>query len=80
MAGVALIALGIACLPPKGKGPRRNAVLGLLIFNVGAMFFFVWVPFASTFHGIMLWPGVILHAVIATAMLSLFLTTREPSL
>jgi hypothetical protein len=79
-AGVALVALGIACLLPKATGLGRSAVLALLVFNVGATIFFVWVAFASTFRGIMLWPGIILHAVIATALLSLFLTTSEVSL
>jgi len=79
-AGVALIALGIACLPSMATGLRRSAVLGLLVFNVGATIFFVGVAFASTFHGIMLWPGIILHAVIAAVILFLFLMTSELAL
>src|SRR5229473_7346974 len=73
-AGVALVALGIACLPSKAAGPGRSAMLGLLVFNVGATIFFAWVAVATTFRGLLLWPVVILHAVIAAALLLQFLT------
>jgi hypothetical protein len=67
-AGVALIGLGIACLPSKFEGTRQGAVRGLLVFNIGATIFFAWVAVATTFRGVMLWPVVILHAVISIAL------------
>jgi hypothetical protein len=66
--GVALIALGIACLPSKAAESQRSAVLGLLVFNIGATILFLWVG-VTTVHGFALWPVVILHAVIAVALL-----------
>jgi hypothetical protein len=78
-AGVALVALGVACLPVKAAGPRRSAALGLLVFNIGATIFFAWVAVATTFRGSLIWLAVMLHAVIAAALLPQFLTKGSPS-
>jgi len=66
--GVALVALGIACLPSKAGESQRSAVLGLFVFNTGTTILFAWVG-VVTIHGFALWPVVILHAVIAVALL-----------
>jgi hypothetical protein len=67
-AGIALIGLGIACLPSNSAGTQRGAVRGLLVFNLGATIFFAWVAVAATFRGVLLWPVVLLHAVITLAL------------
>ena len=67
-AGIALIGLGIACMPSNLAGTKQSAVRALLIFNIGATIFFAWVGVATTFRGVMLWPVVILHAVITIAL------------
>jgi hypothetical protein len=67
-AGVALIALGIACLPSRGAMPRRRTVQALLVYNIGAATLFAWVGVATTLRGMLLWPAVILHAVITAAL------------
>ena len=67
--GVSLFALGIACLPSKAGESHRSAVLGLFVFNAGVTILFAWVGAVSTVHGFLLWPAVILHAVIAAALL-----------
>ena len=67
-AGIALVALGISCLPSRDVGSRRGIVLGLFVFNVGVVLF-ACVGVASTLHGFLLWPAVILHAIIAGALL-----------
>src|SRR5262247_302752 len=70
-AGIALIALGLACRPSSGDTePRRQVVLSLLAFNAGVSILLAWVGVASVLHGVLLWPGVILHAVIAGALLT----------
>lgn len=68
LAGIGLICLGIACLPPNLAGTSRLAVRALLIFNIGATILFAWIGVATTFRGVVLWPVVILHAVIAIAL------------
>ncbi len=49
-------------------GPQRGAVRGLFVFNLGATIFFAWVATATAFRGFVLWPVVILHAVITIAL------------
>lgn len=66
-AGAALIALGIACLPSNDSAIRQ-AARTLLIFNIAATIFFASVGVASTLRGVMLWPVVILHAVLAIVL------------
>jgi len=67
-AGIALIGLGIACLPSNLAGTRQGAVRGLFVFNLAVTIFFAWVAVATTFRGVVLWPVVILHAVITIAL------------
>ena len=74
--GVSLFALGIACLPSKAGESHRRAVLALFVFNAGVTILFAWVGAVVTVHGFLLWPAVILHAVIAAALLPQLLTTR----
>ena len=69
-AGVGLLALGIACLPWTATGSHHGAVIGLLTFNFGVAILFAWVGLATMLHGVLLWPAVVLHAIIATALLA----------
>ena len=68
IAGIGLMALGIACLPSKHAEANRGPVRALLAYNIGATIFFAWVGLATTFQGVLLWPVVILHAVISIAL------------
>ena len=62
IAGIALIALGVACWP----GPPQ---VGMLIYSVAVTLYLVYVGFAGGLSGILLWPAVVLH-VILTALLT----------
>jgi hypothetical protein len=75
-AGVGLFALGIACLPSTATASHRSAVVGLFVFNFVAAILFAWVGVATTLHGVLLWPVVVLHAVIAAALLPQLLTFK----
>jgi len=61
VAGIALIALAIACWP----GPPR---VGMLTYSAAVTLYLAYVGFAGGLTGILLWPAVILH-VILTALL-----------
>jgi hypothetical protein len=61
VAGIALIALGVACWP----GPPRA---GMLIYSAAVALYLAYVGLAGGLTGILLWPAVILH-VILTALL-----------
>ena len=62
VAGIALIALGIACWP----GPP---VLGMLAYSVLVTMYLAYLGLASGFVGVLLWPAVILHLAL-TALLA----------
>jgi len=68
-AGVALAALGFACVPAVVTGSRRGAVLALFSFNVGVAILFALAGVNKTLRGFLLWPVVALHAAIAAALL-----------
>ena len=61
VAGIALIALGVACWP----GPPR---VGMLIYGAAVALYLAYLGFAGGLTGILLWPAVVLH-VIMTALL-----------
>ena len=62
VAGIALIALGVACWP----GPPR---VGMLIYSAAVTLYLAYVGLAGGLTGILLWPAVVLH-VILTALLT----------
>ena len=62
VAGIALVALGIACWP----GPP---VAGMLTYSAVVTLYLVYLGFAGGFAGILLWPAVAVHAIL-TALLS----------
>ena len=61
VAGIALIALGVACWP----GPPRA---GMLTYSAAVTLYLAYVGFTGVFTGKLLWPAVVLH-VILTALL-----------
>jgi len=62
MAGIALIGLSVACLPGR-------ALLGMLIYGALVMLYLGYLGFVGGFIGILLWPAVVVHAVL-TALLA----------
>jgi hypothetical protein len=78
-AGIALVALGIVCLPSTAGASRCSVVLGLLTFNFGVALLFAWLGVASMFRGLLLWPAFILHAVLAAALLPVLLSPEGQS-
>lgn len=66
--GIALIALGCACLPSKHSETQHLAVRVLLVFNLAVAIYFAWIALATTFRGVMLWPVVTMHAVLAISL------------
>ena len=69
VAGIALVALGVACWP----GPPR---VGMLTYSVGVTLYLAYVGFAGGLAGILLWPAVVLHAIM-TALLTRASTTGK---
>jgi hypothetical protein len=69
VAGIALIALGVACWP-------GTPLVGMLTYSAGVTLYLAYVGFAGGLSGILLWPAVVLH-VILTALLTRASTRDE---
>ena len=61
VAGIALIALGIACWP----GPP---IFGMLTYGLLVTLYLAYLGFAGGFAGVLLWPAVALHVVLAALL------------
>jgi len=59
--GIALIGLGIACWP----GPP---IAGMLAYSVVVTLFLAFVGLAGGMSGVLLWPAVVLHAVLTVLL------------
>jgi hypothetical protein len=62
VAGIALIALGIACWPGK-------ALIGMLVYSAAGALYLAYLGLAGSGTGPLLWPAVALHAGL-TALLA----------
>ena len=62
VAGIALIALGIACWP-------GTPLIGMLTYSAAVTLYLAYVGLTGGLTGILLWPAVVLH-VILTALLT----------
>ena len=63
VAGIALIALGVACWP----GPPRA---GMLAYSAAVTLYLGYLGFVGGLAGVLLWPAVVLHLIL-TALLAL---------
>jgi len=57
VAGIALIALGVACWP-------GTPLAGMLTYSAAVTLYLAWVGFAGGFAGILLWPAIALHCIL----------------
>jgi hypothetical protein len=56
--GIALIALGIACWP-------ATPFAGMLVYSSMVTLYLGYVALAGEFAGVLLWPSVVLHAILS---------------
>jgi hypothetical protein len=61
VAGIALIALSVACWP----GPPR---LGMLAYSGGVALYLAYLALAGAASGMLLWPAVVLHLVLTVLL------------
>jgi len=62
VAGIALIALGIACWP----GPPR---VGMLTYSAAVTLYLAYLGLADGLSGVFLWPAVVLHLVLSALLM-----------
>ncbi len=70
VAGIALIALGIACWP----GPP---LVGMLTYSAVVTLYLAYVGFAGGLTGILLWPAVVVHVILTALLVSTAMKDRE---
>jgi hypothetical protein len=68
--GIALIALGVACWP----GPP---LVGMLIYTSVVALYLVYVGLTGGLTGILLWPAVVLHVILAALLTRASTRNRE---
>jgi hypothetical protein len=61
VAGLALIALAVACWPGRG-------LLGMLVYGVLLTLYLAWLGLTQAAVGPLLWPAVMLHAVLSAVL------------
>lgn len=69
--GIALVALGIACWP-------GTPLLAMLIYSAVITSYLGWIGLAGSAHGVLLWPVVLLHAILTGLLARSWLATRSP--
>jgi hypothetical protein len=70
VAGIALIALGVACWP-------GTALLGMLTYSATVTLCLAYLGLAGGMNGLLLWPAVVLHGIL-TALLARSSTGDKP--
>lgn len=70
VAGIALIALGIACLPGL-------ALLGMLTYSALATAYLAYIAIFGEWTGPLLWPAVGVHAVLTVLLARVWLKSRQ---
>ena len=70
VAGIALIALGIACWP----GPP---LVGMLTYSAAVTLYLAYIGLAGGLTGILLWPAVVVHAIMTTLLVREWLNSQQ---
>lgn len=70
VAGIALIALGVACWP----GPPR---VGMLTYSAAVTLYLAYVGFAGGLTGILLWPAVVVHVILTAFLIRASTSNKE---
>jgi hypothetical protein len=70
VAGIALIALGVACWP-------GTPLVGMLAYSAAVTLYLAYVGFAEGLSGALLWPAVVLHVILTALLVRASVRTNE---
>ena len=70
VAGIALIALGVACWP-------GTPLAGMLAYSAAVTLYLAYLGFASGLSGILLWPAVVLHVILTALLIRASTSNKE---
>jgi len=71
VAGIALIALSVACWP-------GTPLLGMLIYSAALTLYLAYLGWSGASRGVLLWPAVVVHVAL-TALLTRMFTSDKAS-
>lgn len=73
VAGIALIALGVACWPASatGSSPSR-ALQAMLCYSLLATLYLAYLGIGGEQVGSLLWPATVIHAILTTLLVCAF--------
>jgi hypothetical protein len=71
VAGIALIALGVACWP-------GTPLVGMLTYSAAVTLYLAYLGFAGGMNGILLWPVVVLHGILTALLIRASTVSRLP--
>jgi hypothetical protein len=72
VAGIALIALGVACLP------RSTALCGMLTYSALVTLYLLYLAIQGEWVGRLLWPIVASHAILTALLARAWFQLRKP--
>jgi hypothetical protein len=76
--GIAILALGLACWPDADHAASGAAALrAMLVYNVLIALFLAYLYKIGHLGGVLLWPGVVLHAVVALVLIGAWRAARQ---
>jgi hypothetical protein len=69
VAGIALIALGVACWPgSEATGIPTRALRAMLCYSLLATFYLAYLGIRGEWVGVLLWPAVAMHAILTVLL------------
>ena len=78
IAGISLIALGLACWPGRDAGSRADRALrGMLSYSLLATLYLGYLGMVGEWAGMLLWPAVAVHAVLTFLLARVWLKDRQ---
>jgi hypothetical protein len=78
VAGIALIALGVACLPRSRRGWPDPALFGMLTYGVLVTLYLAYLGIGGEWVGSLLWPAVAFHAILTFLLARAWLKDQQP--
>ena len=76
-AGLALLSMGVACWP---RGSAASALSGMLTYSSLATLGLLYTAVRGTWNGPLLWPAVVLHAVLTLLLAMTWFKSHETNL